>query len=640
MVAFVAFFADAALARHAALLSSAQDLGYFDQAVWGTSRGHPLRLTVYDLNLTIPAQPTFLAYHVELLLLLVAPLYWLWDDVRALLVLQPIVLALAALPAYGLGRLWLGSRWGGLVIGLLVLLNPTIQAAPVNDFHTLAFAPLLLLGALLALARRRWLSLAGWGALAILVKEQMGLMVAGVGLAALADGLLHRWPGGRRQLIVGAGLAVGGAAWFLVSVTVVIPFFIGPAATESPFVARYSQYGDGLAGMARTFLLRPDIAWSVTPKREVALYWLTLLLGGGLAPLLSPLTLLAAPELAINSLSSFVAQRAMATHYSLSIVPFVVAGAADGAARLVRWLARGDIKRRPRLLAGLLVVVLVVAGLNSLDRGFLPGARKYHPAVPTPRDAEAAAWFARIPLDAPVMASDRLVPHLTHRLHVYPFAYGFVPPVAGTDPPPEWVLLDVARAGDRADGRSLEREIFEHPDYGVVAADNGYLLLRRGVTTKELPPGFTRFALASPDEIDRPETATSEDGALTYLGSTAAWRPDPWSHRGWTVEIVSYWRANRPLDRALRFIVTDPAAPGAPLFSRSPSIEWLPTTRWAVGQPIRVTHGVLALARPRPLAVAALEPEPAGALLLERPLPLVPPAAPGLPGLLDRLVDQ
>ena len=223
------------------------------------------------------------------------------------------------------------------------------------------------------------------------------------------------------------------------------------AATESPFVARYGQYGDSLAGMARTFLTRPELVWQVTPKREVASYWLTLLLGGGLLPLLSPLTLLAAPEVAINSLSSFVAQRAVATHYSLPIVAFVVAGAADGAARLAGWRRR---PASPLVLTLILLPALLLATVNAVDRGFMPGARKHRAYIATERHGEAGAFFARVGPSILIVAQANLLPHLTHRFWIYPFAYGFTPPRVGRDQPTEWVLMDVTAAEDRADGRA------------------------------------------------------------------------------------------------------------------------------------------------------------------------------------------
>jgi uncharacterized membrane protein len=666
---FSVYFAGVALARHAAYASSAQDLGFFDQTIWASAHGHLLHFTVYDLNLTIPEHPTFLAYHVEPLLIAIAPLYRLWDDVRAILILQPIVLALAAVPAYRLGRYQLGSPWGGLAAAALLLLNPTLQAAAINDFHTLAFAPLLLLGAVLALVQRRWLGLAAWCGAAILVKEQISLLVVMLGLAALVDGLRHGWPGGRRQAVVGLGLMVVGAAWFLVAIAVVIPAAVGHQATVSPFITRYGQYGDSLATVVRTLLTRPDIVWAVTPKREVAGYWLDLALGGGLLPLVSPLTLLAAPEVAINSLSSFIAQRASATHYSLPIVPFVVAGAVDGAARLTRWRkvgwgpslarswhwpglvtspAKNGLPRRADAIRHaplnswfsipVLLLALLVAGVNQADRGFLPGARKQRVYIAEARHVEAAAMLARIPATAAVMAQDNLVPHLTHRLAIYPFAYGFTPPRVGHDPPPDWVLLDVTRAEDRIDGRSIEREVYAAADYGVVAADNGYLLLRRGLAGKELPPAFTRFALADPAEIARPAHAESADGRLAYLGHTITWQPDPWFHRAWQATLTSYWRAHAPLDRDLRFVVGDAAGNEAFLFSLSPTAVWFPTSRWPAGQVVRVVHGTVTVNEPRALAIAALDPGPAPSPRLSASVVLAPPRAGSLAGVLDDLL--
>lgn len=663
MLAYTGYFGATALARHAAFITHAQDLGYFDQTIWGTARGRPLWFTVYDLNLTVPEGRSFLAYHVEPLLILLAPLYWLWDDVRALLLVQPVILALAAVPAYRLGKLRLGSAWGGLAIALLLLLNPTIQAAPINDFHTLAFAPLLLLLALLALLQRQWLRLAGWCGLAILIKEQVSLMIALIGLVVLLDGLRHGWPGKRRQAIVGLSLALGGALWFLLSVAVVIPFFVGHQATESPFVARYGRYGASLLGIIQTLLTRPDIVWRVTPKEEVLLYWLNLLLGGGLVSLVSPLVLLAAPELAINSLSSFGAQRASATHYSLSIVAFIIAGAADGAGRLASWLSHlprhriiDRLGRRPidgpgrspvqepsrpagaagAAVAGILAMALIIAGLNAIDHGFLPGMRKYRQYLPAARHAEASTLIASIPAADPVTVQENLLPHLTHRFYVYPFAYGFTPPRIGGDPPPEWVLMDVTAAVDRVDGRSLEREVYAETGYGVMAATNGYLLLRRGLADKRLPDDFFRFARAEAAEIGQPARLTSADRRLTHLGTTVTWVPDPWSHRDHRATITSYWRAEQPLERDLRFEIAGVDEPTRPALSRSPTTVWWPSSRWPTGTIIRIVHGTLTIASPRTLLLTAGQPDGEWPVIQTR-LVLTPPPAPGLAGMLDDL---
>jgi uncharacterized membrane protein len=635
MAAFAGYFATVALSRHAAFGTNAQDLGYFDQAIWTTSRGQPLRLTIYDLNLAIPEHPSFLAYHVELLLALLAPLYWLWDDVRALLVLQPIVLAAAAVPAYLLGRHVLGSAWAGLAIGLLVLLHPTVQAAPLNDFHTVAFAPLLLLLALLALAQRHWWWLALWAGLSLLIKEHVGLIVALLGMAALLAGGRGRRPGSRAQVAIGAALLIGGLAWFVMSVAVVIPALAGRGQTVSPFLSRYGQYGSSLLAVILTLLTRPDLVWALAPKRDIAAYWSSLLLSGGLLPLLSPLALLAAPEVAVNSFSSFAAQRASATHYSLATVPVLVAAAAAGAAWLRCWLVRWRPSWSGASLALILVPALLLAALASIDRGFAPWARKHRTYEPEARHATALQWIDQVPAGAVVVAQDNLTPRLAHRPTIYHFAYGFTPPLVGTDPPPEWVLLDVTAAEDRADGRSLEYEAYTHPDYGVVAAADGYLLLRRGIADKALPPSFTRFALAAPAEAPGPLTV-SADGRLRYLGARVDWTPDQWSHRGWFATVTTYWQAAQPLTSELELAVSRNLGE-RPLLGRSPTAIWFPTTSWPVDQTIQVVHGSVAVTQPEVVTVTARDPA-ATTPLITAPIPLTPPPAPGLAGALDAVL--
>jgi hypothetical protein len=87
--------------------------------------------------------------------------------------------------------------------------------------------------------------------------------------------------------------------------------------------------------------------------------------------------------------------------------------------------------------------------------------------------------IAIIPPMASVSAQTRLVPHLSQRLSIYLFPYG--------DDQAEYILLDVT--GDiypygnvRAyDGEVKKVLLSGH--YGIVAVENGYLLLKRG-----LPP--------------------------------------------------------------------------------------------------------------------------------------------------------
>src|SRR5690349_14604108 len=81
-VAWAGVFSQLALARHASGGSHAEDLGFTDQVIWGLAHGRWFEMTVYqgatwntELDVARVLQPnSLLAFHVEPLLLLLAPL--------------------------------------------------------------------------------------------------------------------------------------------------------------------------------------------------------------------------------------------------------------------------------------------------------------------------------------------------------------------------------------------------------------------------------------------------------------------------------------------------------------------------------------------------------------------------------------
>src|SRR5438552_17989013 len=71
-------YAAVGIYRHDHFASNAFDLGVQDQTVWGYSQ---LRV----IPNTVDRIPNLPRDHVHLVLLTVAPLYWIWDDARVLL---------------------------------------------------------------------------------------------------------------------------------------------------------------------------------------------------------------------------------------------------------------------------------------------------------------------------------------------------------------------------------------------------------------------------------------------------------------------------------------------------------------------------------------------------------------------------
>jgi uncharacterized membrane protein len=101
-------------------------------------------------------------------------------------------------PAFLVGRRQLGSRWGGLAVALCFALHPAVHGANMYEFHSLTLATTPLLWALYLFQVGAWKRYALAVAVALLVREDVALMLMGVGLW----GLLHTERAARR-----AGLA-------------------------------------------------------------------------------------------------------------------------------------------------------------------------------------------------------------------------------------------------------------------------------------------------------------------------------------------------------------------------------------------------------------------------------------------------
>ncbi|MDX6368706.1 MAG: hypothetical protein QOG93_208, partial [Gaiellaceae bacterium] len=117
IAAYAAGFAALSSLRHEAFITGRFDLGNMVQADWSTAHGHPLRMT--DLH---GEQISRLAAHVDPILVLFTPLWWLWPSPHLLLVVQAVAVALGALPVFWLASKHLASRRAGLGFALAYLL--------------------------------------------------------------------------------------------------------------------------------------------------------------------------------------------------------------------------------------------------------------------------------------------------------------------------------------------------------------------------------------------------------------------------------------------------------------------------------------------------------------------------------------
>jgi uncharacterized membrane protein len=373
------------------------------QAVWSTAHGHPLRIT--DLK---GDQISRLGAHVDPILALFAPLWWLWPSAGLLLVVQALAVALGALPVFWLARKHLRSDWPAFGFAVAYLLLPAVQWLTLNEFHPVALATPLLLYAFWFLDEDRLLPFAPCAALACACKEEIPLVVAGFGIWYALS---------RRRYAVGAAIVAGGAVWAGLAIGVIIPHFNNGAS--SSFYSRYSEVGGSPKGVLRTAVTHP---WTLVAKafgHRGIHYLIELALPLAALWALAPLALVAAlPDLAINVLSATPTQTSIHFHYVAGIVPALVVATVLGAKRLGR-----------PALAAVLVVGAALIGNYRLGPiplwAELPGGQSFqaHAADVSRHDEIALRAVDVVPDGAVVSASNSLGAHLSARRRVLSFPY-------------------------------------------------------------------------------------------------------------------------------------------------------------------------------------------------------------------------
>jgi uncharacterized membrane protein len=454
--AWVAGFAALSVLRQKAFFTGRFDMGNMVQAVWSTAHGHPLRMT--DLH---GEQISRLAAHVDPILVVFAPLWWIWPSPYLLLVAQALAIGLGALPVYWLARKHLRSSRAALGFACAYLLYPATGWLVLNEFHPVALATPLLLFAFWFLDEDRVLPFALCAVAASLCKEEIAFVVAGFGIwYALA----------RRRWWIGGAVAALGLGWGLVAIAVIIPHFND--GQSSDFYGRYSEVGGSPGGIVKTAFTHPlRILEAAFSGRDLHYLW-QLAMPLAFVFLLAPLVLVAAlPELAINLLSATPTQTSIHFHYTAGLIAPLLVAAVLGAARLRRWAFP------------IAALVAVAALVGNYHLGPIPGWRhlpggqtfQSTAARVTDHDAVAERALRLIPDDAVVSATNTLGAHLSARRRFlsFPFLQDAT-----------WIAADETQPGyaDRYAPLPTALQLVwlrRNPEWRLVFEQDGILVFRR-----------------------------------------------------------------------------------------------------------------------------------------------------------------
>jgi uncharacterized membrane protein len=465
-------YATLSIFRHVRFGSTAYDLGIFDQTIWGYSNFEIVNNTVRGL-------PNLLGDHFHPILMTLAPLYWVWDDVRMILIAQAALVAISSVPVAWWAREKLGSL-PSVFVQLAYLSFWGLLAGILFDFHEVAFAvPIIAFGLYAMLAERNRLL---WAmiVLGFLTKEDMAPIFAAMGLYVAV--VQERWR-------LGLAVASTSATWFMVTIEIIMPAIAGTAYGYWGYTALGSSPGSALAYVVRhplesmTLLFEP-----AQPKvpTYVRLFGVWLLL-----PLFSPLLLVALPVIAARFWSTTENLWATGYHYSLTIAPILAFAAIDALSRLQPRFARLPGTRSGFILTTVLAIAMLLAGLRvSYGEHLKPFAEVNVETggywVSAERAAEVQSCLDVIPAHASVSASSALIPHLTHRQEIYRLE---------TRPEQEYMAVDFSTSSfpSGLEGNAAIVAKTLEAGYGVACSRGQTVVLHRDGTGRDLSPEIARI---------------------------------------------------------------------------------------------------------------------------------------------------
>ena len=451
----IVFFLTSSL-KHELFLSSAWDMGIFDQAVYLISQGQAPISSYMGFHV--------LGDHAAFILYPIAQLYKIYPSIYWLFATQAIALSSGMIPTWLLARQAKLSASQSKWIVLTYLLYPVLFSANQFHFHPEVFAVPALLWAIWAARSRRFWLFCGSIAVVLSCKAVLSLTIAAMGV------WLWRFEHRRNYGIV--ALTVG-LIWFGVATQMVIPFFGGASAEIGRHLYRYGDLGNSFSEVVITAITKPWLLIRHVISRSNVMYLgrLSLPIVWALTPQTIAPLIGAIPCVLLNLLSFSPPQKSLVFQYSLPVLPFVVICA------IAAFQAnRGWVLKKRLVLLGLVGGFVVFSAVNTVGSYFevLDNWQAKREAV------------AQVPPRASVLAAMDVAPHLSQRSRIRTITIAFDAAAAlefAEIPGYEAVLLDLRHPGIAAPPEFLAeviRQVQNSDRFKLkYQRDDVYLFLRK-----------------------------------------------------------------------------------------------------------------------------------------------------------------
>ena len=431
------------------------DLALFDQIFWNFLQGNWFQTSLENCN-------NFLGIHFSPILVLLIPIYAIRQSPITLMVARTVLIAMGCLPAYWISRRLFEKRFIPLLFSAFYLFNPLVVKINLeNHFNPIGLLLPILMFALHFLFEKRFFPFIAFCILACLVKEDIPLTIAFLGLYVAF--FMKKWR-------LGACIALFSVLYFIFAIKILIPHFAQSEIYDVRAGNGFDYLGEGVGGIITGILQNPLTVLKMIISREKMIYIFVLLFTFSFLPLLRPSLLIPAiPALTIILIGQSDTLTSIFSRYSTPLAPFVFVATIAGLSKCKSYFIQK--KARWKLVVYSLLILLFCCSfmVHLLYPEFKP---RYYPHAENSRKIISA-----ICKDCSVTATQNFLPHLSHRRRLFDITHEVKTDIVVLETNPNhWITHKMA--GEEAYQKAIQN-IMNDPSLKPVREFDGILLYER-----------------------------------------------------------------------------------------------------------------------------------------------------------------
>lgn len=383
---------------------NAYDFYDFDLAAHALSMWNITHGSIFNSILGIP----FLGNHLNLILFLLAPVYFIFQHPFTLLFIQTLLLGLGAVPIYLLAKRVLNEKWA-LVLAFAYLFYPALAYTNLFEFHPPALAVFFILFAIYFYELGCFYRFLLFSLLAMACQENIPLAIIMFGFLSIL----------RRK----------GLKWIIVPILLGLVYFVSGLLLMGDFnnntvqfVSLYQWMGSSVLDILVNLLKHPVFFIKVLFRKECLLYLVQIFLPVMFIPLFNPLLLLPAlPFFFQHMLSARPSDISIHYHYAAEIIPFIFMSLIYG----VKFLIQHRLVLNQKLFK--IAFLCLVLSVNFIyGPHFVIFKSVWTHCKSDYLDKFKDILVKKIPKNAAVVATFEFLPHLTQRQYLYSFHHVYM----------------------------------------------------------------------------------------------------------------------------------------------------------------------------------------------------------------------